>query len=196
MAILAPGTFRVSDFRKQIPAAVERETLVRSIYQEMRRVQQEPDAFDKSRHFVLVLWASVSSGNVRFDHRPPLQDRPYDTEACDFIPPQHSVDHIEAINTAEHDARTFGTHGRTDRGDADRRKRVRSLANKTEDERERAAAKAGQTYERRADIPPPTKKSRKPKAKIRSQSNWPKGRKIAKRPKKEKPRKPPVGRFS
>lgn len=42
------------------------------------------------------------------DHRPPLCDRPYDTEANDFIPPQWSVEHLFLIEKAEHRRRTFG----------------------------------------------------------------------------------------
>lgn len=72
--ILAPGTFRVSDFRKAISAPTERE--VRKRYQ--------------------------------LDHRPPLTNRPYDTEAGDFIPPQNDPAHIFLLEKAAHDERTFG----------------------------------------------------------------------------------------
>lgn len=190
MAILAPGTFRVSDYRKPIPERVKRAALVlaaRKIALHSEEVEGE----------LTALFLAVMAGKVEFDHRPPLQDRPYDTEAREFTPPQLSPWHIDPVPDAEHIARTVGAHGRTERGDADRRKRVRSLANKTEAERVRAAAKAGQHYEPRTDIPEPTKGSQKPRAKIRSrgfEKGGPK-RKIARRPKKEKPHKPPARRF-
>ena len=48
---------------------------------------------------------------VRFDHRPPLQDRPWNPDADDFDPPQNDPAYIEAIATEEHDRRTFGPGG-------------------------------------------------------------------------------------
>jgi hypothetical protein len=45
---------------------------------------------------------------LNFDHRPPLCDRPYDTVAGDFIPPQNDPNHIDAIPKPDHDKRTFG----------------------------------------------------------------------------------------
>lgn len=188
MAILAPGTFRVSDYRKPIPERVKREALVWAA----RRIALD----DKDPEGDLTKFAlQVSRGKVQFDHRPALENRPYDTEAGDFIPAQHDAKFIDAILDEEHKGRTSGAVGQPYRGDVPMRARSRSLANKTEDAREKAAAKAGQTYERRDDIPPPTKSSKAPKAKIRSRSNWPKGRKIESRPKKQKPRKPPVRRL-
>jgi hypothetical protein len=43
-----------------------------------------------------------------FDHRPPLCDRPFDTELNDFVPPQNDPDHLFAILRADHDQHTFG----------------------------------------------------------------------------------------
>ena len=74
MTILAPGTFRVRDYRKPIPAAVEK--TVRKRYE--------------------------------LDHDPALTNRPYDTKAGDFIPPQHDPDFIFLREAASHDEKTFG----------------------------------------------------------------------------------------
>ncbi len=44
----------------------------------------------------------------RYDHRPALQDRDFDTETGDFIPPQHDPACIDLIEDGQHDFRTFG----------------------------------------------------------------------------------------
>ncbi len=182
MAILAPGTFKVSDYRKPIPVMAKLAALVRAIRAEWNKRDLTPDYFS-------ALESAARDGEIQFDHRPPLQDREYDTEAGDFIPPQHEPAHLDPILPDEHLARSTGAYGRPERGDADRRKRVRSVSNKHEDFVERQKAKAGQTHERRTDIPVPTKGSQKPKAKIR-------GRGFQKRPKPEKVHKKPARRFS
>lgn len=173
MTILPPGTFRVSDYRKPIPERVKRAALMLTVA--LRRWDELTEVVDFAK--------ALLGGRVQFDHRPALENRPYDTEAGDFIPPQHDPMKIDAVLAEQHKALTSGAPGHPYRGDVPMRARARSLANKTEDERARAAAKAGQPYERRTDIPTPTKRSQKPKPKIRSRSNWPKGRKIAKRAK-------------
>jgi hypothetical protein len=43
-----------------------------------------------------------------FDHDPALNARPYDTDAGDFIPPQHDPDFIVLRRNGEHDEKTFG----------------------------------------------------------------------------------------
>jgi hypothetical protein len=191
MAILAPGTFRVSDYRKPIPERVKRAAVAwkaRAIALDGGDIEGRLSAFG----------FAVEASRVQYDHRPALENRPYDTEADDFIPPQHDPQRIDVIPPEEHKARTSGATGQPYRGDVPMRARSRSLANKTEVERQRAAEKAGQPYERRADIPPPTKGSRRPKAKIQSpgfRKGGPK-QKIPQRPKKPKIHKPPVRRFS
>jgi hypothetical protein len=72
--ILPAGSFKTSDYRKAIPAAVERE--VRRRYE--------------------------------LDHDPALANRAYDTEAGDFIPPQHDASKIFLKEKALHDEKTFG----------------------------------------------------------------------------------------
>lgn len=43
-----------------------------------------------------------------FDHRPPLCDRDYDTEAGDFIPPQHDPNYIFPTTKGRHKELTTG----------------------------------------------------------------------------------------
>lgn len=58
--------------------------------------------------------------NVRFDHRPAIWERRYDTEANDTIPPSNSVTDIEALSRRGHDIRTHGHPGER-RGNGKRR---------------------------------------------------------------------------
>lgn len=49
--------------------------------------------------------------NVRFDHRPALWERQFDTIKGDTVPPANDPAFIEALTKAAHDARTFGPGG-------------------------------------------------------------------------------------
>jgi hypothetical protein len=137
MTILAPGTFKVSDYRKDIPAKVK--TAVRKRY--------------------------------RYDHRPALQDRPYDTGRGDFIPPQHDPACIDLIEDGQHDFRTFGRvpgaeKTVTTRGsDAGNRKLDRKIKERESAHQDALAAKG----EKRPALPGATywKKKRE------LQSRWP-----------------------
>lgn len=190
MTILPAGTFRVSDYRKPIPERVKRAAIAwtaRNIAVQTGDVEKDLQDFARE----------IEGGSIQFDHRPALENRPYDTEARDFIPPQHDPSKIDAIPADRHKGRTSGAVGQPYRGDVPMRARSRNIANAEEDRREARAAKVGQKHERRTDIPPPTKESQKAKVQIHNRKGWGNiKRKIAKRPKKEKPRKPPVGRFS
>lgn len=48
---------------------------------------------------------------TKFDHRPPLRLRAINADGTDYDPPQHSVEHLDAICRAEHDRRTFKGNG-------------------------------------------------------------------------------------
>jgi len=128
VTILAPGTFRVSDFRKDIPERTKRAVLKR----------------------------------YRFDHRPPLQDRPYDTEIGDFIPPQHDPDCIFVETAAKHDELTFGRKEGAERtattagSDANRRSKERGIRDRLAEFNARMSAKAGTE----SDQPAPQKRKR------------------------------------
>jgi hypothetical protein len=90
MTTLPAGSFRVSDYRKPIPRRVELAVLIR---QECKDPAGVPFKQDDA---------------IQFDHRPPLESRPYDTEAGDFIPPQHDSAHIDAQRKGKHLEKTTG----------------------------------------------------------------------------------------
>ena len=50
---------------------------------------------------------------TKFDHRPPLRLRDVLPDGLDYDPPQHSVEHLDAICDAEHHRRTHGTGATT-----------------------------------------------------------------------------------
>jgi hypothetical protein len=51
---------------------------------------------------------TLDGSPLRFDHRPPLEERRINRRKTDFIPKQHDPDCIEAIHEDCHDHRTFG----------------------------------------------------------------------------------------
>lgn len=65
--------------------------------------------------------------DVRFDHRPPLFERRFDTEAWDTVPAENDPAHIEAITKAEHDRRTFGTKATTAGSDLHRKAKAERI---------------------------------------------------------------------
>jgi hypothetical protein len=135
--ILQPGTFRVSDYRKAIPTATKLEVLLRTIRKHFNETGTLPAV------------ALTAGASIHFDHRPPLEARPYDTELGDFMPPQNDPAHLEAITDEEHHLRTFGrkpgaevtvtTRG-SDIGEA---ARIRNIKDSTARHQAIMAAKAG-----------------------------------------------------
>lgn len=103
------------------------------------------------------------AGEVRFDHRPPVSERPFDTEANDTIPPCNDPAHIDAITPKEHDVRTHGPGGEkritTAGSDSGNRAHVRALTEAEQEFSRRLLAKA-------AGDPP--RKSRWAKRKLQS----------------------------
>ncbi len=104
MTILQPGEFRVADYRKSIPASAKILAVLNAV-----RLR----AFARAKNGVIdpgplddVLCALCAP--LHFDHRPPLCDRPYDTEAGDFKPPQNDPNYLEVVTKPHHDERTFG----------------------------------------------------------------------------------------
>ncbi|WP_316159705.1 hypothetical protein [Bradyrhizobium sp. SZCCHNRI3042] len=136
--ILEPGTFRVSDYRKAIPTLVKLQCLLVAIAKGTIPHQK--------RH---TFEPAVDAEHLRFDHRPPLEARPYDTEAGDFVPPQNDPAHLEAITDEDHDFRTFGRKPGaeatvTTRGsDAGEAARIRNIKDSTARHEAIMAAKAG-----------------------------------------------------
>lgn len=90
--ILPAGTFNVDEKRKTIPLATKLAVVI-------RQKACAPDG---------VPFSADDVGKINFDHRPALEQRPYDTEAGDFIPPQNDPAFIEAIRKGTHGHRTFG----------------------------------------------------------------------------------------
>lgn len=92
--ILEPGTFKVAEYRKAIPAAVKVQVILNYVASKI--------GGDES------LVPSWSANDIEFDHCPALCDRPYDTMSGDFIPPQNDPVYIIAKQAAVHDEKTFG----------------------------------------------------------------------------------------
>ncbi|MGU9981525.1 hypothetical protein ACJ4V0_15930 [Phreatobacter sp. HK31-P] len=91
---IRPAGLKTSDLRKAIPAAVKVQVLL-----------------NQGGRCAATGAPLTEASKVRFDHRPPLQDRPWSNEAQDFVPPQNDPKHIQAIATEAHDVRTFGLGG-------------------------------------------------------------------------------------
>lgn len=142
--ILEPGKFRVSDYRKAIPTAVKLQVVINQFH---RRLVSTGE--DEGLTTMPATIEPIDARRLRFDHRPPLEVRPYDTEVGDFIPPQNDPQYIDAITIEEHDFRTFGrkpgaektvtTRG-SDTGEA---ARVRGIKESEQRHQAIVAAKAG-----------------------------------------------------
>lgn len=91
--ILLAGTFRVSDYRRNIPVVVKLQAMWRAIAN-----GSLPDPKE----------VTIACRDLEFDHNPALMDRDYDLDAGDFLPPQNDPDHIDAKIGADHDFKTFG----------------------------------------------------------------------------------------
>jgi hypothetical protein len=88
VTILKAGEFKTSDYRKAIPDHVK----IQVVLNELREA-----AFLGVPCWLLD--AEVDATDLRFDHRPPLQDRDYDADAGDFIPPQNDPTHLEVLRS-------------------------------------------------------------------------------------------------
>ena len=88
--ILEPGTFRASDYRKQMTVTAK----VQSVLNAVCAGKLSP--------------ATTKATDLNWDHRPALQDRPYDTVRGDFVPGQNDPTYIEAILKTDHGERTTG----------------------------------------------------------------------------------------
>lgn len=174
--ILEPGTFRVAEYRKPIPCAVKVQVhidaWVKLIEQLMNGLLRPAD---------ITLFRDASA--IQYDHDPALTNRPYDTEAGDFIPRQHDPKHIVARGIREHLEKTTGRkHDAektvTTRGsDLGERSRTQDIKASEAVHRARIAVKSGLQAE--ADQILSTvrfkKKHLKPKQKIPGRANpWPK----------------------
>lgn len=79
-------------------------------------------------------WENKAGGDVRYDHRPPVERRQFDTETNDTIPPFQDGRFLEPLTRAAHDTRTFGPGGEkrvtTLNSDAHNRKQTRHVRRK------------------------------------------------------------------
>lgn len=143
--ILEPGTFRVKDFRKPIPEYV---TIAALIRQGLRCAESG------------VSLTPEDARRIKRDHRPALVARPYDTDAGDFIPPQHDPKFIDILLPEGHRKRTTGQIGEkrvSGRGsDVTEASRTVNIRAKHERFKVRQAEKIGQVY-----TPPPHGEGRK-----------------------------------
>lgn len=92
MTILKAGTFKVSDYRKAIQPKTKVACCLRQDGHCACGKKLEPD-------------------NIEFDHDPSLNQRDYDTEAGDFIPPQGDPEFITARHGDCHKVKTNGPGG-------------------------------------------------------------------------------------
>lgn len=95
---------------------------------------------------------------VNWDHRPPLSERRFDTDAWDTIPAANDPNFIEAIDEGTHDKRTNGPGGEkritTLGSDTHNRKKVRNLiADQVEFVRTVLQRPCGQKRVRKGKIP-------------------------------------------
>jgi hypothetical protein len=151
--ILEPGRFEVGEFRKAIPVKVKlAAALINSI------TAGTPSSIEAAINIAYAM---------EFDHRPPLCERPYDTEAGDFIPAQNDPRYIDALDKDYHQERTTGRRPGaektvTTRGsDVGERARTKRIKARLETHTAALNAKAGLLV-----IPAPAKK--RPKRKIPS----------------------------
>lgn len=92
MPILEPGNFNVADYRKNIPVWVKLAVMIRQ-----RAGSTDGNPFQVG-----------DASTIQFDHDPALTNRPYDTGARDFVPPQNDPAHIYAKRKGQHLEKTTG----------------------------------------------------------------------------------------
>jgi len=137
MTILQPGEFRTSDYRKAIPDWVKVAAAMKFAI----------DVYRMSNAFIKP--CAEMARSLQYDHRPPLNARPYDSKASDFIPPQNDPEFIFAVEKAHHDEKTFGRKAGaektvTTRGsDVGEAARIRKISAASAVHRARMASKAG-----------------------------------------------------
>jgi hypothetical protein len=166
--ILIAGTFRVSDYRRNMPVAVKLQALWRSIADGIL-----PDPHD----------VEIDCRQLEFDHDPALMNRDYDLAANDFLPGQNDPNHIVARIGADHDEKTFGRKADaektvTTRGsDVGEAAHQRAVVDSEKLHQAALASKNGDFKSAAAILATARPRARKPKRKIPSRP-FPKGRKF------------------
>jgi len=90
VTILPAGTFKTSDYRKPITSGLAMRVLIRQGCKDLDGVP------------------FTEQEEIQIDHDPPLLRRDYHVEAGDFIPPQHSLEHLFARRKMSHLEKTTG----------------------------------------------------------------------------------------
>lgn len=126
--------FRISDHRRSIPAWVK----LQVILNQGARCKMTGHVF-------------VDARAIRFDHRPALWERKFDPGTGDFVPPQNDPAFIEAVESKEHDRRTFGAGGEkriaAAGSDLHRKAKVARLSREHEDFRRRVVIREPKNIE-------------------------------------------------
>jgi hypothetical protein len=91
--VLKAGSFRVKDYRRNIPVWVKLQSLWRAVAKGLLPDPREVE---------------INCRDLEFDHDPALAHRDYDLAAHDFMPAQNDPDYIEARIGNDHDYKTFG----------------------------------------------------------------------------------------
>lgn len=102
--ILQPGEFDVKKYRKAIPSAVKIQSLLNYIC--LRVDPPRPEGGPV--HICPPIVPSWCAEDIQFDHSPALTNRPYDTDARDFIPPQNDPQFITPLLKKDHLYKTVG----------------------------------------------------------------------------------------
>jgi hypothetical protein len=114
----------------------------------------------------------VTEAEIDWSHEPALGLRPVNDAGTDYVPPQHSVDHLFIRKRPDHDHITFKNNG-TGRGDLTAIAHVKRVSRKHQ--QHRAAIEAKVTGD---DPPAPRRRKRAIAARV---DPWPKGRKLQNR---------------
>lgn len=187
--ILQPGEFNVADYRKAIPSRIKLQVLLDYVKSRICAWDQTKGDFFESavRAPVVPSWNATC---IQFDHNPALTNRPYDTVAGDFVPPQHDPGYIVALAVGDHLEKTTGRKAGaavtvTTRGsDVGERARTQDIRAARAVHLARLAAKEGKQDEADAILAGARfkKKDTRPKSRIPQRANaWPKGRKLGNR---------------
>jgi hypothetical protein len=182
--ILQAGTFNVNDYRKNIPAGVKLQVLLNWVRAKLPYISAPAIGCPLIPDDIVPSWFAK---DIEFDHYPALTNRDYDTDAGDFIPPQHDPNHIVPLRKQIHLQKTTGRAPGAERtvttrgSDVGERSRTQDLRANDAVMRARLALKAGREDEAKEILATARlkKKHTRPKRKIAARPNaWPSGRKL------------------
>lgn len=143
--ILEAGEFNVADYRKAIPCNVKIQVMLDTW---LKFAQATNGVFNPE-----TVQFFDKAADIQFDHSPALTNRQYDTDAGDFIPPQHDPKYIVPLLKENHLYKTVGRKPGaektvTTRGsDVGERSRVQDIRASNAVHLARIAAKSGNQVE-------------------------------------------------